>query len=517
MPPHNLAPRPPSGYNAARDLPSQQGSIGTYIIKPGCDIQVKKPSWEGKETVFRIYPALDRAAPAERFEPYRHNPGSDATLSDVLRRYDVAWSVGNPAATFILHDPADQDTLYDKWQTPLGILYRSISQACKSNAGHPEWYPLLQGATGKSAALTPPKEAWFVQGSMIKHADKLTARDGRMPMGWPPNPPLLIMLSQQAGKKLKDMLDQENEGVELAPPQGPEEYDAYFKARYKYGDVVGVNAGKFVHIFEKGHDPRDRYQAHPTIRSSQSPFGAAGGPSVGRSSSSQDDEFRGYDLFFSDDAGLGFPATLNQPHQLEAVRKQWRWWEDFILILDYRAQAHLLFRLFPPSACFYAFDSVDKTWVPDGIRDKLANAVSASVPGQVPGQYAHGPAQPLPGAVPNPFQHPPQQAAVPRAPASPPVGHPFGVPPGAAAAPAAGQGPPPPTGTHSPFGLPGAVTDSVVPTADLLGAAPSGPLPTEDNLQKTAEAVAALAASRAKSRQGQPTDPPGEPGQPAAL
>jgi hypothetical protein len=54
----------------------------------------------------------------------------------------------------------------------------------------------------------------------------------------------------------------------------------------------------------------------------------------------------------------------------------------------------------------------------------------------------------------------------------------------------------------------GPVMDSVVPTADV----PPGPAPGATQPDKTAEAVAALAAGRAQM-QAQPA----EPGQPAAL
>src|ERR1700677_467600 len=100
-----LTPRPRPTYDNSQHGQSRSGGVGQFLIKPGADVMVKKPSWEGKETVFRPFPCLSYDDPMNAFEPYRRDPGGKNAFSDWIRRYDVAWGVGNPPCTFILNDP----------------------------------------------------------------------------------------------------------------------------------------------------------------------------------------------------------------------------------------------------------------------------------------------------------------------------------------------------------------------------------------------------------------------------
>jgi hypothetical protein len=429
MPPC-VPPPPRPGYNWGRDGRSRQGSIGNHILKPGVDAVVKKPSWDGKETIFRPYPCLSYEDPLNRFEPYRTDPGGRAEFGDWIRRYDVAWGVGNPATTFILHNPDESDPGYDPWLTPLGVLYRAIEKACKAGKGLSEWQPLREGAPGKGKALSAPSEAYFMQGALMKYDDKLTFTEGRAPLGWPPNPPIVLMLSGGAGRKLVNMLGEENEG-RFEPPEDQAGYDAYFEARYVHGDPVGVNNGRYIHLFEKGHDPREKYLAHPTTSGgpAASPFGASSSTVPQARGGDGDAEFRGYDMFLTKDANLGLPNTLTQEPQLAGLRRQWRWWDHILFFPTPMEQAHLLFRVFPLSACFYAFEGVDSEWIPEDARRKYLAAHSASVPAAMPGQQV---------GVANPFGGMPQQPMLPPqppAPTTPPParpglpGSPFGSPP----------------------------------------------------------------------------------------
>lgn len=538
-------PRQRPGYDAERDGTSRQGSIGNHILKPGVDAVVKKPSWKGKESVFRPYPCLNYEDPANAFEPFRRDPANKALFGDWIRRYDVAWSVGNPATTFLLHDPSQHDPFYDPWTTPLGILYRAIEGACKAGQGRGEWQILREGATGKGKALAPPKEAYFMQGVLVKYDDKPTFLKGKAPLGWGPNPPVVFMLSGGAGRKLAGVLGEENEGIDyLAPPEDRSAYTAYFEKRYKHGDPVAVESGRYFHFFEKGHDPRERYLARPTTRA-DSPFGT-GGFTTGRDQGADDEEFRGFDLFITKDGNMNLPATLNEPGQLEILRSKWRWWEDILFFPSYIEQAHLLCDIFPASACIYAFESVDSDWISEKARKKLVQAHSASVPAGVPGQSALPagynplgvPAQPgyNPLSGPAPAAEPglpgvfPPTGPVPPAEATPPGYNPFGpapqplrpaaqapvVPAQPAPQPVQPVAPAPAAVAPSPFGPGGlaheeAQPDSVVPSQNVSGVeqeaglgwgqAPPPPVSAAD---RGAAAIAALARSRAVSKADTP-------------
>jgi hypothetical protein len=60
-------------------------------------------------------------------------------------------------------------------------------------------------------------------------------------------------------------------------------------------------------------------------------------------------------------------------------------------------QAHLLCRIFPLSACFYAFEGTNKEWISDEARRRLVEAKTVNIPTNLP---QAGPSDPFAGSVP---------------------------------------------------------------------------------------------------------------------
>lgn len=379
MPPRP-APRVQPTYDPGAHMQSNRGNFGIYILKDGVQATLKKPSWNRTETVFRPYPSLSYDDP-NQFLPYRLDPAGRNVFGHWIRRYDCAWGVGNPGTTFLLNDPGAGDSTYDPWMTPLGILYRAIEGACKKGQGRPEWYPLREGSSGRGKALRAPSEMFLMQGVLMRYESKNLFGGNKVAPGWGKNPPCILMLSSGVGRELIRQLCIENEGYQGDP--------ADFERRYLHGDPVSPLHGRYLHFFQKGSDPRQRYQANPTARSGQSRQSLDDVMSdmdrTGGATSGGGQEDIGFDLFISRDLD-GLPASFTD-RGVEIAKSKWLYWEEVLWFPTEVEQAHLLFKIFPISACLYAFDGVNPDWIPEDARKRAASAVSVVMPGMgMPGQ-----------------------------------------------------------------------------------------------------------------------------------
>lgn len=471
-----MTPRPRPSYNMGEHGGSRNGPAGNYLLKPASDAQIKKLSWDGKQTIIRAFPCPSYEDPENAFEPYRMDPGGKNCFSDWIRAYDVAWGVGNPGITFLLGDPTQGN--FDPWMSPLGVLYRAIEKACKGGQGRPEWYPLREGRTGQGKALTGPKQVYLIQGAIMMIDDKLTFGQGRAPLGWGPNPPTVIALSGGIGKRLAEVLSEENEGTQRGDPGD-------FEARYKHGDPVAPDKGRYLHFFQKGHDPRDRYQAQAQATQGASPFNqqfAAGGVQGGRAAA-DDGELRGFDMFVTKDMNMAMQAVLPAAQ----LRDKWRWWDEILYFPTPTEQANMLARCFPLSAIMYAFGQDHPEWISEEARQRWAagQPTLQSNPANPP----TGPMSPWlagqGGAVQNasnPFGGPV---------AGQPMQQPFGTP----GAPVHGGTVAPP---DSPFNNMGPVSDQSVPQIEI-------PSPTE-----TVPAQQPVQTPPAQAQAPAPVQPPAQ-------
>lgn len=478
-------PREAPAYGAAEIAAGAQGNFGIHIIRPGCNIQVKKPSWNGTETVFRPFPSVRHDKPDE-FWPYRIDPEGSNYFGHCIRRYPCAWGVGTPGVTFLLNDPAAGDRTFDVWNTPVGILYKVIEQACKQGQGRPEWYPLREGGKGRGKALGAPRDLYLMQGVMLKHNDKPTFDAKRAPLGWGANPTLILMLSSGAGENLVKQLNLENEPYHGDPRD--------FEARYVNGDPFGLENGRYMHFYESGHDPRLKLASQPTGGKGPDPFNATGGG--GPENRGGSDDIRGFEMFMTKELTPGgVSARFDDPGRVATVRDKWWHWEDILFFPTPEEQVRLLAKSFPASAILYAFSGAYDSWIPEDVRKIAVAALSINVPVQPP-------ASPL-----NPFGGP---LATPGTPglANQAFGSPAGWPnavPGGLPNPPAAVTPPLPGG--DPFSDPvePVKQDTVVPAGAVPESAAALPAglgfaapPEVATPKQTAEAIAKLAAARNK-------------------
>lgn len=350
----NLQPRPipePEIINVGQE----KSGIGKYLLQPSADCIVRKPSWNGKRTVIRPYPCVHHANPQE-FWPYRIDPEGRCYFGYWLKRFDCAWSVGNPAVTFLIQNDPKYSSVYDLWSTPLGILYAAISRACRAGQGRQEWYPLLlSGGAGRRKMLRPPSECCLIQGALMEYDSRQTFGPGRAPLGYGSNPPVVMVLSSGLSKQLVEALHAENENYRGDP--------ADFEARFVNGDPVSLSSGRFFHFVQKGYEN----EGQPAYRhGGTAPWDQA---RPGGQTSNKDDI--GFDLKITKEYA-NLSANMLSP---DVVRDRWRHWEDILYLPTYEEQARILSTAFPASAILYAFQDYPD-WITEDVRRKDVNAVS---------------------------------------------------------------------------------------------------------------------------------------------
>jgi hypothetical protein len=261
--------------------------------------------------------------------------------------------------------------MYDVWMSPLGILYKAIENACKKGeAKDPRWYPLRESGMNKGKALKPPSELYLIQGVMLRHDKTEFGGKAGPPLGWGKNPTLILMLSQDAGKMIADELNKEKEGFNGSPTD--------FEARYVHGDPVSPLSGRFLHLWERGTAPPSRgYASSPTTQKNAASFeeGMVDEADPARGGAKSDVK-KGFDIELTTHYA-GRPASFNQVGE-DQIRKHWQHWDDTLYFPTEVEQAHMLAKVFPATAVIYAFEPVNKDWIPDECWQEVRKPKSAN-------------------------------------------------------------------------------------------------------------------------------------------
>lgn len=416
MPPTNHVQLVEPGYDESVDSYATESRTSYRFFKPeyGDKAAFYKPKYDKKRkplTVFRPFPCASFTKPGVEFEPYRKDPGGRNFLGWWLKRLYVAWNVGNPAISFIVHDPRTGP--YDGRITPLGVLNRAVRYAVKKGQGkadnwqafvrpqHVEpgdkallkWTGMLDGAQGKGAALDGAKELYLMQGMLLVDDSQKTYLDGKAPIGWGSNPTCVFGLTQGAGAELMKLINTEVENFRGDP--------ANFEARYVNGDPVGPMSGRFIYVYPKGGDPRQpRYQSDPT---EVDPTEFTGG--------GRDGEKKKEEVGFSCHLEKNYeriPAAMSRPQQMQEMHSHWIHWDDvrdtegrvvkhgLLHYPTYAEQAQILGRVFPADMLEYAFYGEHSDWLTEDILRKARAARTASVPAAPPTSSAAAYTPPAP-------------------------------------------------------------------------------------------------------------------------
>lgn len=424
--PQNYAPAVAPGYSQGVDATAADTQSSYRFFLPSAKVHFVKPVYDKDKkpvTVFRPFPCRSFSDGNNSFEPYRVDPGGRNHFGWWLQRVWVAWNVGKPATSFIVHDPAWG--VFDIRLTPLNLLARAIGYAVKKGQGKAtewaqmlkrpweptdrmllEWSGLKDGARGEGAALTNPKELYLMQGIVPMLGGKVTfSRTQTMP-GWGKNDTCVFGLTAGAGKRMLELLSAEKDGFRGHP--------ADFENRYVEGDPVSVEGGRYLYVYPKGGDPRQaRMQSSPVDMLAQMSAAGRGG----KGGAEEKDEV-GFDCHF-EPTFQGNPAALSGKVHREMVRDKWQHWNPVYdhtgKVIDpgilwyptYVEQAQILGRIFPAAALEYAFYGEHNDWLTPEIRAAAVQARSASVPAAPPAftppqttQTTQQPFNPFDGVVP---------------------------------------------------------------------------------------------------------------------
>lgn len=368
--------------------PSDNRSSGRYILRVGSGADYWKPAWQGKETIVRILPAVFEHEGQKHFAPYRYSTNY-LDVCDWIRSYPAVRSFGaTNGITMILNNTATNPH-YDVMTNPCAVLYNAISRACRQQQGKPEWFPLLQGQTGRSAALSKPTNIALVQAAVYTHSDKPMFAPGHtFPRGLGPHDQLVVFeIPPSSYKKLIQLWEERKPGYDGDPND--------WESQYVHGDPVAIEGGRLIHFFEKECDPRRRFGAYQPAASGPAfpPAEVAAGASQ---STSGDFSPRGYDVFMTKrypgypDDERGFPAALTGLE--EVVKHRWKPWDQLLHFYTEEEQAHIISRLFPVSAIMYAFRD-HPNWIPEDVEAASVGRTSA------PGGYDPEPTMPSPSFV----------------------------------------------------------------------------------------------------------------------
>lgn len=369
------------------------------FFKPAYD-KVKKPL-----TVFRPFPCRSFSKPNE-FEPYRRDAGGTDRLGFWIKRLYVAWNVGRPATTFIVHNP-DRDGVYDSRMNPLSVLSDAVHHAVKKGQGKAsewgdmikrpyepeaktvlEWSGYREGSARGGASLRAPSELFLMQGMVLRLDTDMLGANKEIP-GWRGcNYTCVFGLTSGVGHKLLNQLNLEKEGFRGNP--------ADFENRFVNGDPVSLSSGRFLYIYPLGGDPRKAQQAESIS------------DIYGHNRSQQDNKSggkdeAGFDIHMEKFYGAKFPASIPQQYH-EVVYSKWRHWDELrrpdgeigdrgiLWYPNYVEQAQLLGRIFPADMLEYAFFGGHSDWLTQEIREKAVAARKASVPAAPPPATNYRPA-----------------------------------------------------------------------------------------------------------------------------
>lgn len=366
---------------------------GRFLVLPESNMEYWRPSWFGKETVIRILPAVYKnETSGERvLYPYRYS-FNQWDFGEWVREYTAVKNFGiNYDINMVIEEKNDSSGITDITMSPAYVIYRELRDACRNGTAEKEWYPLIMGVQGGRKAVKKPAVITLVQGLIYMHNDRMFAnsKNGFVPRGLADSDPgILFEIPGSASRKLFGLCEElKEDSSRYMDPKKIDEDEDIFEKVYKYGDLVSIKHGRFVHFIQAGVDPRAR-------------FGKTGQHNYGHGGQQQqeDDAFPKYDVFLTK-TFLGYPDDNGLPADLtkysDTVVKKWKPWDQVVAKFTYEEQAHILARNLPPSAVMYAFRDRPH-WIPDDVRAASVNRVSAQSNwprSHTPGHPMHDPFQ----------------------------------------------------------------------------------------------------------------------------
>lgn len=206
-------------------------------VKPGAQVEIIRPSFDGSRLVFRPLPCF-YDEDKRQLEPCRLNL-SYGGMSDWVRTYQVARYVGHDAKfTFIVYRPARG---YDRMTNPYLILQRAISQAVYNNDASAElvWNSMI---TGKTKKLARPGDVTFIQAFVFEHRKKVYLGGELSPRGTGKSDMTpVVQLPPSVTGRFQEIANEVKKGYRGDPTDA--------EAGMVYGDLVSPKYGRFLSVY----------------------------------------------------------------------------------------------------------------------------------------------------------------------------------------------------------------------------------------------------------------------------
>lgn len=349
---------------------------GNHVIKrERAGVEYVKPSWNGTETIFRFLPIWD--AESSSWGPCRV-PEDQGRYGSWQVCFEAVRNFGEPGVTMLLCDGTDNS--YDPYhQNPCWLLYRSIKDACDRKQAKSEWYPLFQKGQARSAPLARPSEILLCQALVFRHRSKNTFGAGRPPLGFDQGDPTIVVeLAKSAAQAMFTELDRRSDQYEGVDPDDPKSF--------VHPDIVSLNSGAFVHFYQLGFDPREKTQE---AQQGFDPYSAKSGHGLMQPRNKEDIGYGAYITTTLDGTEKGITAAL-KGHE-KKIKQKAQPWEKLLHFPSDEEQAHIINKLFPATAVYYAFNDDHPDWVLPDTRDSALGRKRVNVPGGVPVKRAEEP------------------------------------------------------------------------------------------------------------------------------
>lgn len=185
---------------------SSDDNFGNIMLKHG-EGRIIKPSWDGKENIFRILPGVDpdHNGPEARLDPFRRGSSYGQWFIPITYGYNVGYR--QESKTYLLCDPWSNQ--YDMSSNPLTIMRKAVQRVIREKIPGFNWAYLIQQDRSNMGEepIPRPKDGFLLRCLVLTQGGKAF----RPPMGFMPASPVqFLLLSRSAFHKMVEKFNEKS-------------------------------------------------------------------------------------------------------------------------------------------------------------------------------------------------------------------------------------------------------------------------------------------------------------------
>ncbi len=395
VPPVNVKPVParPEPYRRKNIAMMQNAGGGGYIPdddrtirRTGTPVQMVRPKFKSNGSMvvrFLPQPALDaKGKPLGYLDVGRYGSSAEE-VTDWITCVPGAHFVGlDEKQSFLLYDPYEaQEDPSIRNNNPYIVLHRTIDRAVRNgNAPTAKWNKYVTGGQGgQDKSLPRETQFYYAQGLLYENDTRVYVADGKPPKGLTERDlPVVIQLRGSAGQCVSTL------ARELTPDYAGDTDD--FEAMYRYGDMVRLDKGRFVRIFNPDTYSPAASDLEEKVTTDVEDFDMR--PESGKERSGNRIEFKGYeaeclDVYTPPRGTLRFKPALTKYEKLITSRVVP--WKDLLLIPSQDQLCLYIARAFASDPKLLHFGWADHAeFFTAEVKGVLARRAQVGIPGAPP-------------------------------------------------------------------------------------------------------------------------------------